>query len=153
MKKDDNKNGFLITWVSCIVFLLMLCFFGINNAVKDTYAASYTCDSGYTLVGSKYCCPSTRTYVSGRCVTSTEASNGYCTKTVTANSQAEISSACGSGWTNTSATSLLGGTFSVNCKSTSLSVCGSAPKNANYTGSSDSTDYACYYYGGKYHWV
>lgn len=64
MENTKNKNSFLITCVSCIVLLLVMCYFGINSvSYKGTSAAdaSYTCASGYSVIdnnGSPYCCPS-----------------------------------------------------------------------------------------------
>lgn len=37
MKKNNEKNGFLIVWVSCILVLLVFCFLGMNS--KGTYSA------------------------------------------------------------------------------------------------------------------
>ena len=45
MKKNNEKNGFLIVWVSCIVVLLVFCFLGMNS--KGTYSVSNcTCSVG-----------------------------------------------------------------------------------------------------------
>ena len=49
---NENKNGFFITWVSCIVVLLTLCFFGINDSIKGTHSfmveQGQSCGEGYT---------------------------------------------------------------------------------------------------------
>jgi len=51
-KDIKNKNGFLVTCISCIVILLIMCYFGINATIKGTAAANstgYYCYSGYNL--------------------------------------------------------------------------------------------------------
>lgn len=64
MEDMKNKNSFLITCMTCIVLLLVMCYFGINSVSnKGTLAAdaTYTCASGYNVIdnnGSPYCCPS-----------------------------------------------------------------------------------------------
>ena len=51
MKEIKNNNGFLITCISCIVLAVFLCYFGVNNLIKDTYAAyPAVCDSQPWLV-------------------------------------------------------------------------------------------------------
>jgi len=51
---NKNKNGFLITWVSCIVILLTLCFFGISDSIKGTRAKVY-CPDGYPYSDGSRC--------------------------------------------------------------------------------------------------
>jgi len=63
MEKLKNKNGFLVTCISCIALLLLMCYFGINTRTKATYSAStYTCPDGYEgpfkLNGTDICYPS-----------------------------------------------------------------------------------------------
>lgn len=41
LKKD--KNSFLIVWISCIVLLLTMCYFGVNSSLKGTSAADASC--------------------------------------------------------------------------------------------------------------
>ena len=49
-KKQNKKNGFLITWSACIVLLLVLCFFGISDSMKGTQAKEC-----YIYNGIEYC--------------------------------------------------------------------------------------------------
>jgi len=39
MEKMEKNNGFIITCISCIVLLLTLTYFGVNNSVKKTHSA------------------------------------------------------------------------------------------------------------------
>jgi len=58
MKKLKERNGFLITCVSCIMLLLVIGYLGINGVAKGTYSAytnpSGTCPSGTTQGGCQY---------------------------------------------------------------------------------------------------
>lgn len=48
MENTKNKNVFLISCVSCIVLLLVMCYFGINFSVKGTAAADINgCPASY----------------------------------------------------------------------------------------------------------
>ena len=40
----ENKNRFSITWISCIVILLTLCFFGVSDSMKGTSSAEQVCN-------------------------------------------------------------------------------------------------------------
>ena len=60
MKDIRKENGFLIICVSCVLILLMMCYFGINTNLKGTAAVdSASCPSGYTekfeYNGKTYC--------------------------------------------------------------------------------------------------
>ena len=61
MEQMKNKNGFLITCVSCIVLLLTLCYFGISTGAKGTYSVASCASDEVELDG--YCCPFGSTYV------------------------------------------------------------------------------------------
>ena len=54
MKNKQNNNRFLIIWSSCIVFLLVLCFFGVSDMMKGTRAA-YECPVGYPNLSGSRC--------------------------------------------------------------------------------------------------
>ena len=49
--ENREKNSFLITCGSCIVLLMVLCYFGTENLVKDTYACTWD-PSSQKYVGS-----------------------------------------------------------------------------------------------------
>ena len=146
MKKNQdmkNKNGFLITCVSCIVLLLTLCYFGINTSFKGTSAASTTCGSKYekTVGSTRYCCPnSSDTVVSAAgkvwCVKSSaytivaadNAQGVACTTTATDDNWSHLSSdgVCadylGSGWANVSCSPHFTKNWTCTC-SASIATC------------------------------
>ena len=88
MKKNENKNAFLITWASSVVLLLLMLFLGVNSSstIKGTSAIDYAsidtcaveqadyvssdmkCTNG--VVSGKKCCPTSDfTYpASGYCL-------------------------------------------------------------------------------------
>lgn len=74
--ENKEKNGFLITWGVCLVILLTLCYFGVNNSVRGTHAAltkvcaAYSCPNGGTLSGTSCIVNSTTTVQ--KCETKTQ---------------------------------------------------------------------------------
>ena len=80
--KQNNKNSFLITWGSCIVFLLVLCFFGISDTMKGTRAAKtcerYACQDGGSLSGTKCTVTETKTVCTGGSSSSCSGSPSCC---------------------------------------------------------------------------
>lgn len=163
MENIKNKNSFIITCVGCIVLILTLCYFGVNSSLKSTYAA-WTCDSGYKIANTKYCCPSDKSnYVDGYCVSGDVAKQGYCAKSITGNfssyldgwnnfnSDKACSDKLGSGWVHQSS-SLSNYNGTIVCKSSTISACGVAAKNASYS-SDSTTEYGCYKSNNGYVWV
>lgn len=39
MENNKNKNNYLISCISCILVLMLICYFGVNNMIKGTRAA------------------------------------------------------------------------------------------------------------------
>ena len=76
--KKENKNGFLITWISCIVLLLVLCFFGVSDSLKGTSALGETCPVGYKDCKSNGL-SNCECYKSTAAVAIPEKIGGYCT--------------------------------------------------------------------------
>jgi len=42
--ENKKNNGFLFTWISCVVILLVLCFFGVSDSMKGTYSVACNWD-------------------------------------------------------------------------------------------------------------
>ncbi len=74
LKQKDEKTSIkrqssvLITCISCIVLLMVICYFGISG-VKETFSVTYTCPSGYNSCSGSSCI----------CYKATQGTwNGYC---------------------------------------------------------------------------
>ena len=57
MESVKNRNIFVVTCISCIIFLLFMCYFGIGNSLKGTNARLQCLDGyrNYEFNGSEYC--------------------------------------------------------------------------------------------------
>ena len=81
MDNVDSKRVYLITCISCMAVLVLMCYFGVNNSMKGTSAAdSYNnCSAGKTMIeydGNAYCCPADKTKIIK------QGDNVYCYKNV-----------------------------------------------------------------------
>ena len=150
---EKEKNSFLITCVSCIVLLLLMCYFGINSSFKSTQAAGiYTCGSGYDLVSEQWCCPANKGYVGAKYFNGIEGyfcyqdgvdlklGNGYqpyCA--ITLDSEAACAN-MGAGWTVE--TSTISGVYCVN---TNFESCAPVATAATYDASGTAVQYDIIY--------
>ena len=158
--KENKRNGFLITWVSCILLLLVLCFFGVSDSMKVTHAA-YTCPDGYPNLSGTRCykvvdakaSPKYSATGSCSCKGSTSTASGSCSCT---NSGGQYKGgtcttsgcSCPSGYPTVSSNycKTTPNTWSGTCDASSGSakcLCGSGSVTSNSCGVTSSTTYSC----------
>lgn len=54
MEEKKEENGFLITCITCVVILLVMCYFGINNSLKITKAIDTNKECYYNIETLEY---------------------------------------------------------------------------------------------------
>lgn len=112
MKNLKNRNEFIISCVSCIVIILVMCYFMFSsetsNLLKGTLAASYktvSCvqgniPSGCSYIGNSQCTCPVNTEVPS-CASGYHVENGICVKDSTMTEDGCTGSNCGSSGTST----------------------------------------------------